>query len=210
MASGERVNANSPIITAVWKYDPQHPRHVRTADVSEAIRCAIREAGFDWRPYVLRRYFDVRLMEAEADGLIIRDWRQFWMGHGGDVEATYTVNKALPEQTVEKMREAYLKAANKYLVTAAGGERLDLKTELKRQLLQVAGYEEEKVNRLDLAKVTDEEFQRILREKLLGNIANNGNHQKVIPINEVETYLTQGWEYVAALPTGKAVLKLPN
>jgi hypothetical protein len=87
---------------------------------------------------------------------------------------------------------------------------LDLKTELKRQLLQVAGYEEEKVNRLDLAKVTDEEFQRILREKLLGNIANNGNHQKVIPINEVETYLTQGWEYVAALPTGKAVLKLPN
>ena len=39
---------------------------------------------------------------------------------------------------------------------------------------------------------------------------NNGNHQRVIPINEVENYLTKGWEYVAALPTGKAVLKLPN
>ena len=29
-------------------------------------------------------------------------------------------------------------------------------------------------------------------------------------LREVETYLTKGWEYVAALPTGKAVLKLPN
>jgi hypothetical protein len=39
-------------------------------------------------------------------------------------------------------------------------------------------------------------------------MANNGNHQRVIQFNEVETLLTKGWEYAAALPTGKAVLNL--
>jgi hypothetical protein len=41
-------------------------------------------------------------------------------------------------------------------------------------------------------------------------MANNGNRQRVIPINEVDTYLTKGWEYDAALLTGKAVLKPPT
>lgn len=61
-----------------------------------------------------------------------------------------------------------------------------------------------------LADMQDEEIKEMVRERLLSAMTKSGNHQKAIPINEVETYLTQGWEYVAALPTGKAVLKLPN
>jgi hypothetical protein len=38
----------------------------------------------------------------------------------------------------------------------------------------------------------------------------NGNHQRVIPVAEVETYVSQGWEFVAALSNEKAVLKLPQ
>jgi hypothetical protein len=56
----------------------------------------------------------------------------------------------------------------------------------------------------------DKDIQKLMRERLLGAMSNNGNHQRVMQINEVETYLTKGWEYVAALPTGKAVLNLPN
>ena len=57
------------------------------------------------------------MMEAEADGVIIHDWRVFFMGHKGNMEATYTVNKGLGKGTEDKMREAYAKTAEKYLVT---------------------------------------------------------------------------------------------
>lgn len=52
------------------------------------MRKSIRASGFKWRPYVLRRYFDTRLMLAESDGLIINDWRVFFMGHKSSMEAT--------------------------------------------------------------------------------------------------------------------------
>lgn len=66
----------------------------------------MRRAGFDWRPYILRRYFDIRLMIIEMDDVIIRDFRVFWMGHRGDIEHTYTLNKQLPKDVREKMRSA--------------------------------------------------------------------------------------------------------
>ena len=49
-----------------------------------------------------------------------------------------------------------------------------------------------------------------MREKLLGVMANNGSRQKVIHASEVERYISQGWEYVAALPNDRAILKLPS
>jgi len=104
---GEKLTANSPIITPKVKVKP----FIRTANIGDAIREAIRKAGFKWRPYVLRAYFDTQLMLAESKGLVLRDYRQFWMGHKGDIEARYTTNKQrLPEDVVEELREAYRKA----------------------------------------------------------------------------------------------------
>jgi len=81
---------------------------VRATSIGDAIRQAIRRVGFNWRPYVLRAYFDTQLMLAESKGLVIRDYRQFWMGHKGDIENRYTTNKCrLPEDVIEDMREAY-------------------------------------------------------------------------------------------------------
>ena len=72
------------------------------------------------RPYVLRGYFDTQLMMAESKGLIMRDYRQFFMGHVGDIEHRYTLDKSLPENTVKDMREAYLRST-KYLETEQKG-----------------------------------------------------------------------------------------
>lgn len=66
------------------------------------------------------------------------------------------------------------------------------------------------MEKLDLSKTSDEEFQKMVREKLLGLMANNGSRQKAIRTAEVENYLRQGWEYVASLPDDRAVLKLPG
>ncbi|MCX6655590.1 MAG: hypothetical protein NTY03_10810 [Candidatus Bathyarchaeota archaeon] len=78
---------------------------IRSTNVGDVIRDGIRKAGFPWRPYVLRSYFDTEMMLAESKGLVLRDYRQFWMGHKGDIEHWYTLNKSrLPDEVVEDLR----------------------------------------------------------------------------------------------------------
>jgi hypothetical protein len=66
---------------------------IRTSNIGDAIRLPIRRAGFPWRPYVLRSYFETQMVIAESKGWVIRDYRQFFMGHSGDIEHVYTLNK---------------------------------------------------------------------------------------------------------------------
>ncbi|MEM3191559.1 MAG: hypothetical protein QXH93_04665 [Conexivisphaerales archaeon] len=57
---------------------------------------AIEKASLKIRPYVLRGYFSTALDIAEIKGLISHPWRQFIMGHNGDIESRYSINKRLP------------------------------------------------------------------------------------------------------------------
>jgi site-specific recombinase XerD len=210
----EKIKPESPIITATLKNQKKIGSHIRTANVGDAIRNAIRDAGFSWRPYVFRRYFDVRMMQAEADGIIIRDWRQYWMGHSGDIEAVYTVNKRLPEDVIEKMRDAYSKAAEKYLITTkkeATSQEMILST-FNRQFLSMAGYSEEEISKLgDLSKLSAQEIQDLIKEKSMQSLGLNGNNkQKVVSMSEVKNWILQGWEYVTMLPSNEAIIRLPN
>lgn len=54
--------------------------------------------------------------------------------------------------------------------------------------------------KMDLSTMSDEDLNKLAREKLLGVMANNGNKLRVIPIQSVESIISQGFEYVAALP----------
>ena len=187
-------------------------QHIRTINIGDLMRKPIRYAGFQWRPYVFRRYFDTRLMIAESDGLIIRDWRVFWMGHKGDMEATYTVNKRLPEDVIEKMREAYAKAAEKYLMTVRK-ETLTKETVVKtfnEQFLRMAGYSDEEISQLDLENLLPEDIQNLIKKKSMQALGLNGNSkQKIVPMYEVKDWITHGWEFVTTLPSNEAVIKLP-
>ncbi len=120
------------------------------------------------------------------------------------------MNKGLSEETQEKMREAYAKSAAKYLMTSGGEEKRDIRSELARQLLLISGFKPEEIDSIDLGKMKDEQIQEVVRHRLLGAMANNGNHQKVIPVTELENYITKGWEFVAALPNERAILRLPT
>ena len=104
-----------------------------------------------------------------------------------------------------------MKAVPNQTVIGAAVEKADRNVELKREILQkVGGYSKEEVDKLNLGDMEDAEVQKLVKERLLGARASNGNRQKVVPISEIETYLVQGWEYVAALPNEKAVLKHQN
>lgn len=122
-------------------------RFISNTKIRSAIRKAIRKAGFGWRPYVLCAYFDTQLMLAKSRGLVLRDYRQFWMRHKGDIEARYTTNKRrLPLKVIEDMREAY-RRSEEFLSTAApeASSENKIKDELRRQLLLVAGFKPEEV-----------------------------------------------------------------
>ena len=207
MREGEEIAQDSPIITPKLRMKP----FVRAVNIGDIIRGSIRSAGFQWRPYVLRSYFDTQLMLAESKGLVLRDYRQFWMGHKGDIENRYTTNKArLPESVIEDMREAY-RRSQEYLQTrseeTSSEERL--RQAFRKQLLLVAGFNQDEVEEMGLSTISDEELQTIIRKRLLGEKTNDCM-QKVIAVDEVERYLEQGWEFVANLPNDKVIVKFPS
>jgi hypothetical protein len=69
---------------------------------------------------------------------------------------------------------------------------------------------EDEMDKLNINDMTDEEIQDILKRRLPRAIMNNGNRQKVVPTEEVETFITQGWEFVNVLPNAKAIIRLPS
>jgi hypothetical protein len=207
LRSGEKLGTDSPIVTPKQRMKP----FIRSTNVGDVIRAGIRKAGYPWRPYVLRSYFDTEMMLAESKGLVLRDYRQFWMGHKGDIEHRYTLNKSrLPGEVVEDLREAY-RRSQEYLQTGRSESDSEerLRDSFRKQLLLVAGFKPEEVEEMDLS-MDDSSFQEIVRKRLLGAMVNSGASQRVVNSNDVERYISEGWGFVANLPDERVIIKLPD
>jgi hypothetical protein len=125
------------------------------------------------------------------------------------MEARYTTNKGrLPESMIEDMREAYRRSQSYFQTTGAKGIE-DLKATFRKQLLLVAGFSPEEVEDMD-PSLNDEAFQEMVRKRLLGAMANNGANQRIIGVEDVERFLSGGWDFVATLPDDRIVVKLPH
>ena len=171
----------------------------------------------DMRPYVLRAYFATALDIAESKGLISHPWRQYLMGHKGDIEAVYSTNKRLLPETIEEMRSAYIRAS-KYFETEEHGIKEEDVTKTMRKTaimiletaygMQLSDKEKEELMGLDINELQDR-LKEIFRDKK-AEILNDGNKHKTIPERDLESYLNKGWELVQIYPRGdKAVIKLP-
>ena len=215
LRSCERLSSSSLIITP--KVSSQKP-FVSTMNIGDQVRKAIRLAGMKQRPYVLRAYFDTQLMMAESKGLIMRDYRTFMMGHVGDIEHRYTLNKnRLPDKTISDMRESYSRALKFIETEQKGIPEEDLTKKLREFALMI--FETQLGLKLDdkekerLYGLPIEEFQEELRKmtnKRKTEIINNGHKQRVIALNEVESFIENGWDFVSPLPGDKAIVKLPD
>ncbi len=84
-----------------------------------------------------------------------------------------------------------------------------MRYEMRKQLLLAAGFSEEETARVEIASMSYEGFHEAIRTRLLGILANKGSKQKVVAVSEVESYISNGWEFVAALPNDRAVVKVP-
>ena len=205
MREGEELTSESAIVTPKQRIKP----FIRATNVGDVIRAAIRKAGFNWRPYVLRSYFDTQLMLAESKGLVLRDYRQFWMGHKGDIENRYTTNKGrLPQNVVEDMREAYRRSQRYLQTTKQEPDEEKLKIAFREQLLLAVGFNKEEVDRMDLWSLKDKDIQTLLKKRLLVEKTNECASQRVVAVNDIEHFLNEGWEFVATLPNGNVILKL--
>ena len=204
---GETLTDESPVLQFEFG-KVRHNDFLRTTLITRDIRDAIQEAGLKMRPYVLRAYFSTALDIAESKGLISHPWRQFIMGHKGDIEARYSTNKRLPPDMIEEMRESYKKCL-KFLETRISEVSEDnAKLFLQQQLLSAVGYKQEEIDKIDLTNISNEDFQQLLRDKVAGAMTENGAKQKVIPVNDVEKYIQKGYDFEAVLPNGKAVMRL--
>jgi hypothetical protein len=206
MRDGEKLDEDSPIVTPKQRMKP----FIRSNNVGDAIREGIRSAGFPWRPYVLRSYFDTEMMLAESKGLVLRDYRQFWMGHKGDIEHRYTLNKGrLPVEVLEDLRDAY-RRSQEYLETGRSGSDSEerLRDSFRRQMLLVAGFSPEEVEGMDLG-MDDASFQEAVRRRLMGQSAEGAGSQRVVSVGDVDGFLSRGWGYVASLPGDRIILRGP-
>ena len=115
LAHGKPLHDDSPVISPDYTHKFARGQNsakefLPTPRISKLVRNVFRPR-FDWRPYVLRPYFDTQLLIAESKGLIAHDFRVFFMGHKGTMEARYTTNKgAIPNILLDEMREAFTRS----------------------------------------------------------------------------------------------------
>jgi len=106
-ANGEKLTLDSPLMAS--QPGPGRRRFMSGDAVRREVWRSLKAKGR--RPYILRHVFDTQLLNAEAKGLIPHDFRVFWMGHKGSIEAVYTTNhRTLPDSLVQEMRRAFAKA----------------------------------------------------------------------------------------------------
>ena len=87
-------------------------------EISRQIKKAIVRAGLNWKPYSLRYYFDVELMQAFMELHLPDDYRKFFMGYVNRDEMNLTPDaRRLPPAVETHMRQSYEMAAQRYLTT---------------------------------------------------------------------------------------------
>jgi integrase len=204
---GEKFTKNTAIISP----KKSKKNFITTTKVGDGIRTVIRKAGFRWRPYVLRSFFGTQMMLAESKGRSLRDYRTFWMGHKGDIEHTYTMNKGiLPPHIIDDMRAAY-KRSEEFLQTTSptgpSGEEWDRM--IRKQFLEMSGMSEQEIDKEGILDLPKKDFFKLTQERFYAreNGDNGNGSQKAISIEDVERYLEEGWEFVKELSNEKVIVR---
>ena len=126
---GERLTLDSKVLT----YSKLATTHnLSRKGFSKKIKRTFIKAGFNGRAYILRSYFDTAL----ANSRMSEVYQQFLMGHSGNMEAIYVVNKKLPDYVVNEMRQQYTELAEPKLQTIsliAKNEVDKLKAEISKK-----------------------------------------------------------------------------
>ena len=216
------LNSESPLIEP--ESDMQRNEHknefLMTTLLLRRIKAVIEKSGFDWRPYIFRVYFGTNLDIAESKGLISHAWRQFLMGHKGDIEETYTRREGI----IEEGREAYQRSIKLLETVAKGMSEEDVDRKFRLTLLTLAGFSEKDIKDKGLLELSMSEIQSLIKDRLFGvskedvtqqiqkdklELSRSGSKQKVISISLIEQYIGAGFEFLSTINSDKAIVRLP-
>jgi integrase len=208
----ERLRAGEKLSPATDLIHPDRAskKFIRTINIGDAIRTAIRTAGFQWRPYVLRHYFDTQLLTAESKGKVTHDFRVYWMGHVGSIDARYTTNKRqIPKEFLEEMRAAY-KRCEPFLSTFPTMATATEEIQREAAVLLLTGLQgrtEAEARRMVEGK-SGPELAELLRPPK-ATLPTSNSREKAVPVDEVPRMLEVGWQYVSLLNSTLAILRAP-
>jgi integrase len=242
IAEGETLEPTTAVIAVKPGYEAmgfenttRTSRHITTKSVTKEIRDAMRPR-FPWRPYVLRAYFDTQLLIAENSGKISHAYRQFFMGHQGDMEARYTTNKGrLPKALIESMRDAFSNC-QEYLSTRPQSRDEDPELTTIRTMVESGVLDLDKPNvrtyligklgiddmEVRVAKLRAQGYDDDASEArtLYGALGidplridamtlkkENGDPKKIVAEDELARHLAEGWDVQTVLPSGKILIR---
>lgn len=237
MANGEVLTPDSAIISIKpghektgFRANVENPtRHIVTGTITGEIRAAMRPR-FNWRPYVLRSYYDSSLLLSEQKGHINPSFRRFFMGHLGDIEAIYTVNKGvLPAPMIESMRMS-IHDSEQYLSTKkTSGEdpnvimlkALVAKGDLDIDNPAARAYLIKELNlepaNVKVAKVKEDGIESVEIALILAKLGLEMSDiqrrpkgvkvTKMVTEDELVEHFTDGWEMGMVLPSGKITIE---
>ena len=133
---------------------------------------------------------------AESKGLISHPYAQCFMGHGGDIEAAYTLRKKeLPKEILEDMRVAYGRVSDLLMTMRKPTISLnELDITVRKRIMEFENFTEEDIAKLDrpLDEYSMSEIKQIIDKK------NNGTNvvgQKVILRKELKEHITKGFKF---------------
>jgi hypothetical protein len=205
--SGEVIDPSSPLVAP-----EKSGRHfTRASLIGRLVRKRLRQCNIQARPYDLRHTFATQLMLAERQGLILRDYRVFFMGHKGDVENRYTTNKhTLPENIVEDMRASYARSQRFLQSEGPFPEAHSLRDETYKRMLILAGFDEKEIAEEKILELSDDQIALKAREKLFTCVFGEERGQKIVPLDRLEEYLTKGWTCEHVMESrGQAIISPP-
>ncbi len=148
--------------------------------------------------HCLRKFFFSQLLPTLG-----REVVEALMGH------TKFLDSAYRRFTEDQMQDFYTKGIDQVTIMLKDEKKVNVREELVRELLKISGFKTDEVESMELSSLESADIQQMVREKLLGAMTNNGNKQKVIPVEQVKVALGEGWEYVDQLPNNEAIVKLP-
>jgi hypothetical protein len=216
LARGEKLSPESDLAHS-HSYRKQF---VRALNIGNRVRRVFKRVGLTDaqghtpRPYVLRRYFLNRCLEAQSKVGVPDRFVEFWAGHRGDVTAQYytTGLPNLPESLIEEMRASYQRTEPFLSTVPAQSDSLS-QAKMAKVMLMGLGYTDVELGKLDLANLDSGAFQDlvsagpILQQKSAPAVPRP--KQKMVGADELPGFLDQGWTVVTALNGDRVIITPP-
>ena len=198
LACGKSLHGNSPVVAPDHIHKLNRGKNngkafLPTRQISKEIRHTFRPR-FQWRPYVLRAYFDTELLIAESKGKIAHDFRVFFMGHKGSMEARYTTNKGYAPRDTSPRDARCLQALRR--VPRLGDIKRGSDTGTKGGHATDNTRCDTRGARLHTRDVSVYEHRQY-----------GGPRQTVVTSDRAEQMILRGWMFAGTLPNGKVVLE---